>query len=86
SAVPPTSETPPGLWTATTAGLARGMMDLGTTPTPTGTPVASSPPTSDLYSSPGTVLSPTPVPTSTEPPAPTKDVPSLGTLAVASSL
>ncbi|KFP61747.1 hypothetical protein N322_06394, partial [Cariama cristata] len=92
SLVPPTLETAPGLRTANTAGLARGTMDLGAAPSPTGVAASSSSssfPTSDLYSSPGTVLSPTPVlmsPSTTQPPALTKDVPSLGTLAMASSL
>uniref|UniRef100_A0A8C8BHU6 Prostate androgen-regulated mucin-like protein 1 n=1 Tax=Otus sunia TaxID=257818 RepID=A0A8C8BHU6_9STRI len=92
SLVPPTLETTPGLRTANTASLARSMMDLGTAPSPTGIPASSSSsslPTSDLYSSPGIVLSPTPVlmsPGTTQPPALTKDIPSLGTLAMASSL
>ncbi|KFV56230.1 hypothetical protein N341_08393, partial [Tyto alba] len=90
SSVPPTLETAPGLWTANTASFTRGRMDLGAAPSPTGTPASSSSvPTSDLYSSPGMLLSPTPVlmsPGTTQPPALTKDIPSLGTLAVASSL
>ncbi|XP_075006739.1 prostate androgen-regulated mucin-like protein 1 [Calonectris borealis] len=96
SSVPSTLETAPGLRTANTASLARGTMDLGATPSPTGIPASSSSSsssssllTSDPYSSPGTVLSPTPVlvsPGTTQPPALTKDVPSLGTLAMASSL
>ncbi|XP_010573833.1 PREDICTED: prostate androgen-regulated mucin-like protein 1 [Haliaeetus leucocephalus] len=69
-------------------------MDLGAAPTPTGIPASSSSfssslPTSHLYSSPATVLSPTPIlmsPGTTQPPMLTKDVPSLGTLAMASSL
>ncbi|KFO11775.1 hypothetical protein N312_05925, partial [Balearica regulorum gibbericeps] len=92
TSVLPTLETASGLRTANTASLARGTMDLGTAPRPTGIPASpssSSLPTSDRYSSPGTVLSPTPVlksPGITQPPAPTKDVSSLGTLAMASSL
>ncbi|KFM09757.1 hypothetical protein AS27_09060, partial [Aptenodytes forsteri] len=92
SSVPPTLETAPGLRTANTASLASGTMDLGAAPSPTGIPASfssSSLPTSDLYSSPGTVLSPAPVlmsPSTTQPPALTKGVPSLGTLAMASSL
>ncbi|KFQ14000.1 hypothetical protein N330_10954, partial [Leptosomus discolor] len=92
SSVPPTLETAPGLRTANTASLARGTMDLGAASSPTGIPASSSSsslPTSDLYSSPGTVLSPAHVLTSpgtTQPPMLTKEVPSLGTLAVASSL
>ncbi|XP_050752377.1 prostate androgen-regulated mucin-like protein 1 [Gymnogyps californianus] len=92
SSVPPTLETTPGLRTANTANLARGTMDLGAASSPTGIPASSSSsslPTSNLYSSPGTVLSPTPVlmsPGTTQPPALTKDIPSLGTLAKASSL
>ncbi|KFR17010.1 hypothetical protein N306_09936, partial [Opisthocomus hoazin] len=92
SSRPPTLDTDPGLRTANTASLARGTTDLGAAPSPTGIP-ASSPssslPTGDLNSSPGMVLSPTPVlmsPHTTQPPALTKDVPSLETLAVASSL
>ncbi|KAM6361381.1 prostate androgen-regulated mucin-like protein 1 [Alca torda] len=89
SLVPPTLETAPGLWTANTATLARGTMDLGAAASPTAIPASSSSlPTSDLYSS-GTVLSPTPVltsPSTTQPPALTKEFPSLGTLAMASSL
>ncbi|XP_029884963.1 prostate androgen-regulated mucin-like protein 1 [Aquila chrysaetos chrysaetos] len=93
SSVPPTSETAPGLRTANTASLARGTTDLGAAPSPTGIPASSSSSsslaTSHRYSSPATVLSPTPVLTSpgtTQPPTLTEDVPSLGTLAVASSL
>ncbi|KAK2546101.1 prostate androgen-regulated mucin-like protein 1 [Columba livia] len=92
SSVPPTSETAPGPRTANTASLARGTTDMGASPSPTGVPASSSSslPTSDLHSSPGTVLSPTPVvltsPDTTQPPALTEDVPSLGTLAMASSL
>ncbi|XP_054681357.1 prostate androgen-regulated mucin-like protein 1 [Grus americana] len=93
SSVPPTLETASGLRTANTASLARGTMDLGTALSPTGIPASSSSsstlPTSEGYSSPGTVLSPTPVlksPGITQPPAPTKDVSSLGTLAMSSSL
>ncbi|KAM6120173.1 prostate androgen-regulated mucin-like protein 1 [Pterocles gutturalis] len=90
TSMPPTLETAPGLRTANSASLARGTTDLGAAPSPTGIPASSSSlPTSDLHSSPGTVLSPTPVfvsPSTTQPPALMKDVPSLGTLAVASSL
>ncbi|XP_068260023.1 prostate androgen-regulated mucin-like protein 1 [Nyctibius grandis] len=92
SLVPPTLDTAPGLRTANTASLARGTTDLGAAPSPTGTPASSSSsslPTGDLYTSPGTALDPTPVlmsPSTTQPPARTKDVPSLGTLAMASSL
>ncbi|KFZ66239.1 hypothetical protein N338_10002, partial [Podiceps cristatus] len=91
SSVPPALETAPGLRTANTASLARGTTDLGAAPSPTGIPASSSSsvPASDLYSSPGTVLSPATVlmsPGTTQPPALTKDVPSLGTLAMASSL
>ncbi|XP_049671339.1 prostate androgen-regulated mucin-like protein 1 [Accipiter gentilis] len=93
SSVPPTLETAPGLRTANTASLARGTMDLGAAPSPTGIPASSSSSsslaTSHLYSSPATVLSPTPVlmsPGTTQPPTLTKDVPSLGTQAMASSL
>ncbi|KAM6136468.1 prostate androgen-regulated mucin-like protein 1 [Phoenicopterus ruber ruber] len=90
SLVPPTLEAAPGLRTANTASLARGTTDLGAAPSPTGIPASSSSiPASDLYSSPGTVLSPTTVlmsPSTTQPPALTKDVASLGTLAMASSL
>ncbi|KFW10815.1 hypothetical protein N326_07267, partial [Eurypyga helias] len=92
SLVPPTLETALGPRTANTASLARGTMDLGAASSPTGVP-ASSPssslPTSDLYSSPRMVLPPTPVlmsPGTTQPPALTKDIPSRGTLAMASSL
>ncbi|KAM7113680.1 prostate androgen-regulated mucin-like protein 1 [Ciconia maguari] len=94
SSVPPTLETTPSLRTANTASLARSTMDLGAAPSHVGIPASSSSsssplPTSNLYSSPGTVLSPTPVlmsPSTTQPPALTKDIPSLGTVAVASSL
>ncbi|XP_054058898.1 prostate androgen-regulated mucin-like protein 1 [Rissa tridactyla] len=91
SSVPPTLETAPGLRTANTATLARGTMDLGAAASPTRIPASSSSslPTSDLYSSTGTVLSPTPVltnPRTTQPPTPTKEFPSLGTVAMASSL
>ncbi|KAM6072863.1 prostate androgen-regulated mucin-like protein 1 [Theristicus caerulescens] len=92
SSVPPTLETAPGLRTANTASLARGTMDLRAAPSPTGAPASSSSsslPASNPYSSPGMVLSPTPVlvsPSTTQLPALTKDVPSLGTLAMASSL
>ncbi|KFR03032.1 hypothetical protein Y956_11987, partial [Nipponia nippon] len=90
SSVPPILETAPGLRTANTASLARGVMDLGAAPSPIGIPASSSSiPTSDPYSSPGMVLSPTPVlmsPGTTQLPAQTKDVPSLGTLSMMSSL
>ncbi|KFQ65988.1 hypothetical protein N334_03834, partial [Pelecanus crispus] len=93
SSVPPTLETAPALRTANTASLARGTMELGAAPSPTGIPASSSSssslPTSDLYSPPRMVLSPTPVlmsPSTTRPPALTEDIPSLGTLAMASSL
>ncbi|KAM6301369.1 prostate androgen-regulated mucin-like protein 1 [Aegotheles albertisi] len=87
SLVPSTLDTAPGLWTANTASLARGTTDLGAAPSPTSIPASSSLPTTNLYSSPTTVLSPTPVLVSPGTIQPlTKDVPSLGTLAVASSL
>ncbi|PKU38179.1 prostate androgen-regulated mucin-like protein 1 [Limosa lapponica baueri] len=94
SLVPPILETAPGLRTANTATLARGTMDLGAAASPTSIPASSSSsssslPTSDLYSSTGMVLSPTSVlvsPSTTQPPALTKEFPSLGTLAMASSL
>ncbi|KAM7053063.1 prostate androgen-regulated mucin-like protein 1 [Acridotheres tristis] len=92
SSVPPTLETAPALRTANTASLARSTMDLGAASSPTGTAAPSPPsslPTSDPRSPPGTGLSPTPVlvsPGATQPPLLTKDVPSLGTLAMASSL
>ncbi|XP_039407537.1 prostate androgen-regulated mucin-like protein 1 [Corvus cornix cornix] len=89
---PPTLETSPTLRTANTASLARSMMDLGAASSPTGTAAPSPPsslPTSDPSSPPRMGLSPTPVlvsPGATQPPLLTKDVPSLGTLAMASSL
>ncbi|KFZ59727.1 hypothetical protein N321_06990, partial [Antrostomus carolinensis] len=94
SSVLPTLDTAPGLWTENTASLARGTVELGTAPSPVDIPASSSSsssslPASDLYSSPGIVLSPTPVlmgPDTNQPPALTKDDPSLGTLAMASSL
>ncbi|KFO80056.1 hypothetical protein N303_14697, partial [Cuculus canorus] len=90
SLAPPTLETAPGLRTANTASLARGMMDLGAAPSPTDTPASSSfLPTSNMHSSTGAILSLTPVlvsPGTTQPPTLTKDIPSLETLAVASSL
>ncbi|KAM4781282.1 prostate androgen-regulated mucin-like protein 1 [Cyanocitta cristata] len=92
SPVPPTLETAPALWTANTASLARSTMDLGAASSPTGTAApspSSSLPTSDLSSPSRMGLSPTPVlvsPGATQPPLLTKDVPSLGTLAMASSL
>ncbi|XP_032916386.1 prostate androgen-regulated mucin-like protein 1 [Catharus ustulatus] len=88
----PTLESAPALRTANTASLARSTMDLGAASSPTGTAALSPPsslPTSDPHSPPGTGLSPTPVlmsPGATQPPLLTKDVPSLGTLAMASSL
>ncbi|KAM6346270.1 prostate androgen-regulated mucin-like protein 1 [Podargus strigoides] len=90
--VSPTLDPAPGHWTANSTILARGTTDLGAVPRPTGVPASSSSSsltTNHLNSSPGTVLSPTPVLTSpgtTQPPALTKDIPSLGTLAMASSL
>ncbi|XP_030305434.1 prostate androgen-regulated mucin-like protein 1 [Calypte anna] len=89
TSVPPTLDSAPALWTASTATLSRGTTDLGTAPSPTPAPASSSNPTTELLSTPGTVLSPTPFLTSpgtTRPPALTKDVPSQGTMAVASSL
>ncbi|KAM9030480.1 prostate androgen-regulated mucin-like protein 1 [Ara ararauna] len=86
SSMPTTLETAPSLRTANTEDMTRGMMDLGAAPNTTGIAASSSSlPTSD----PGTVLSPTPVlmsPTTTQPPVLTKDVPSLGTLPMVSSL
>ncbi|KFQ41820.1 hypothetical protein N333_09383, partial [Nestor notabilis] len=86
SSVPTTLETAPSLWTANTADMARGTMDLGAGPNTTGIAASSSSlPTSD----PGTVLSPSPVlmsPSTTQPPVLTKDVPSLGTQPMVSSL
>ncbi|XP_041252774.1 prostate androgen-regulated mucin-like protein 1 [Onychostruthus taczanowskii] len=89
SAVPPDVPAPR---TAHAAGLARSTTDVGAAPSPSGLAVPSPP--SSLTSShpaspPGTGLSPTPVlasPAATRPPLPPEDVPSLGTLAVASSL
>uniref|UniRef100_A0A8B9CTZ8 Uncharacterized protein n=1 Tax=Anser brachyrhynchus TaxID=132585 RepID=A0A8B9CTZ8_9AVES len=89
SSVPPALETTPGPRTAHNDSVEGGTMDLGTTPSPTGTPApsSSSPRSSTPYSSPGTVLSPPTVPSSTtQSPMPMKDVPSPGTMAVASSL
>ncbi|XP_062348948.1 prostate androgen-regulated mucin-like protein 1 [Cinclus cinclus] len=92
ASVPPTLETAPALRTANTASLARSTMDLGAASSPTAAAAPSPPsslPTSDPYSPPGTGLSPTPVlvsPGTTQPPLLTKDVPSLGTPAMASSL
>ncbi|XP_032542959.1 prostate androgen-regulated mucin-like protein 1 [Chiroxiphia lanceolata] len=86
--VPPTSETAPAHRTANPASLARSTVDLGAASSPTGTAASSSSaslPTGD----PDAVLSPTPVlasPGTTQPPMLTEDVPSLGTLAMASSL
>ncbi|TRZ18675.1 hypothetical protein HGM15179_008428 [Zosterops borbonicus] len=92
SSVPSGSEAAPALRTADTASLARSTVDLGAAPSPTDTAAPSppsSPPTSVPPSPPGVALSPTPVlvsPGPTQPPLPPKDVPSLATLAVASSL
>nr|XP_030128009.3 prostate androgen-regulated mucin-like protein 1 [Taeniopygia guttata] len=92
SSVPPTSEAAPAPRTANTASLARSTVDLGTASSPTDTAVPSPPsslPTSDPTSPPGMGPSPTPIrvsPAATQPPLLTKDVPSLGTLAMASSL
>ncbi|KAM4900540.1 prostate androgen-regulated mucin-like protein 1 [Sylvia borin] len=92
SSVPPTSETAPALRTAHTAGLARSTTDLGAAPSPTDTAAPSPPsslPAGVPSSPPGVALSPTPVlasPAATQPPLLPKDVPSLGTLAMASSL
>ncbi|XP_054248402.1 prostate androgen-regulated mucin-like protein 1 [Indicator indicator] len=89
--VPSTLETSPELWTANTASLTRGTTQLGAASSLPGVPASpsSSLPTTDLYSSPGTFLSPTPVllnPSTTQTPALTKDVPPVGTMAMASSL
>ncbi|XP_064006478.1 prostate androgen-regulated mucin-like protein 1 [Pogoniulus pusillus] len=91
SLVPSTSETTPDLWTANATSSTRGTTDLGAAPSPQGIPASpsSSLPTADLYSSPGTFLSPTPVlmkPSTTQTPVLTKDVPSVGTMPVASGL
>ncbi|XP_040411388.1 LOW QUALITY PROTEIN: prostate androgen-regulated mucin-like protein 1 [Cygnus olor] len=89
SSVPPALETAPGPRTAHNVSVEGGTTDLGTPPSPTGTPSpsSSSPRSSTPYSSPGTVLSPPTVPSSTtQSPMPMKDVPSPGTMAVASSL
>ncbi|KAM4671720.1 prostate androgen-regulated mucin-like protein 1 [Amazona ochrocephala] len=86
SSMPTTLETAPSLRTANTADMTRGMMDLGAAPNTTGIAASSS---SLPTSNPGTVLSPTPVlmsPTTTQPPVLTKDVPSLETLPMVSSL
>ncbi|XP_015716729.1 prostate androgen-regulated mucin-like protein 1 [Coturnix japonica] len=84
SSVPPTLETVLSPWTAHSS-LARGTTDLGTNPSPVGTPASfssSSPDSSTLHSSPGTaLLSPA---ISTQPSALMKDVPSPGTMAVSS--
>ncbi|XP_071411539.1 prostate androgen-regulated mucin-like protein 1 [Pithys albifrons albifrons] len=90
SSVPPTLETAPAPRTANPAGLARSTTDLGAaSPGPTGTAASASPSTSIPTDDPDSVLSPTPVlasPGTTQPPLLSKDVPSLGTLAMASSL
>uniref|UniRef100_A0A8C3J896 Prostate androgen-regulated mucin-like protein 1 n=1 Tax=Calidris pygmaea TaxID=425635 RepID=A0A8C3J896_9CHAR len=93
SLVPTILQTASDLRTANTATLARGTTDLGAAASPTGIPASSSSssslPTSDLSLSTGTVLSLTSVLTSlstTQPPELTKEFPSLGTLAMASSL
>ncbi|XP_072192459.1 prostate androgen-regulated mucin-like protein 1 [Excalfactoria chinensis] len=85
SSVPPTLETVLSPWTAHSS-LARGTTDLGTNPSPVGTPASfsSSPDSSTLHSSPGTALLSPAIPT--QPPTLMKDVPSPGALAVASSL
>uniref|UniRef100_G1NS98 Prostate androgen-regulated mucin-like protein 1 n=2 Tax=Meleagris gallopavo TaxID=9103 RepID=G1NS98_MELGA len=86
SSVPPTLETVLSPWTAHSS-MARGTTDLGTNPSPVGMPASfspSSPHGSTLHSSPGTALLSPAIPT--QPPALMKDVPSPGTLAVASSL
>ncbi|RLV96720.1 hypothetical protein DV515_00012527 [Chloebia gouldiae] len=92
SSLPPASEAAPAPRTANTASLARSTVDLGAASSPTDTVVPSPPsslPTSNPTSPPGMGPSPTPVrvsPAATQPPLLTKDVPSLGTLAMASSL
>ncbi|XP_039921485.1 prostate androgen-regulated mucin-like protein 1 [Hirundo rustica] len=90
--VPPTWGTAPALRTPSTASLARSTMDLGAAASPADAAAPSPPsslPTSGPFSPPGVASTPTPVlasPGATRPPPLTKDVPSLGTLAVASSL
>ncbi|XP_021249998.1 prostate androgen-regulated mucin-like protein 1 isoform X2 [Numida meleagris] len=86
SSVPPTLETVLSPWTAH-ASVTRGTTDVGTNPSPVGTPASfssSSPHSSTLHSSPGTALLSPAIPT--QPLALTKDIPSPGMLAVASSL
>uniref|UniRef100_A0A493TNZ0 Prostate androgen-regulated mucin-like protein 1 n=1 Tax=Anas platyrhynchos platyrhynchos TaxID=8840 RepID=A0A493TNZ0_ANAPP len=88
SSVPPALETAPSPRTVHNASVEGGTTDLGTPPSPTGTPTpfSSSPRSSTPYSSPGTVLSPPTVPSSTtQSPVPMKTVPSPGTMAVAST-
>ncbi|XP_053797166.1 prostate androgen-regulated mucin-like protein 1 [Vidua chalybeata] len=90
--VPAASEAAPAPRTANAASLARSTTDLGAASSPADAAVPSPPsslPTSEPTSPPGMGLSPTPVlvsPAATQPPLLTKDVPSLGTLAMASSL
>ncbi|XP_063271242.1 prostate androgen-regulated mucin-like protein 1 [Prinia subflava] len=92
SAVPPTAGTAPAPRTASTGSPAGSTEELGAASSPTGTaapPPRSALPTSEPRSPPGVALSPTPVlvsPGATQPPLLAKDVPSLGTLAMASSL
>ncbi|XP_037991493.1 prostate androgen-regulated mucin-like protein 1 [Motacilla alba alba] len=92
SSVPPASEAAPAPRTANPASLARSTADLGTAASPTDLAVPSPPtslPSSQPTSPPGLGPSPTPVlesPAATQPPPLPKDVPSLGTLAMASSL
>ncbi|XP_065592487.1 prostate androgen-regulated mucin-like protein 1 [Cyrtonyx montezumae] len=86
SSVLPTLEKVLSPWTAHSS-VARGMTDVGTNPSPVGTPASfssSSPHSSTLHSSPGTALLSPAIPT--QPLELTKDVPSPGMLAVASSL
>ncbi|XP_021387246.2 prostate androgen-regulated mucin-like protein 1 [Lonchura striata] len=86
--VPPASEAAPAPWTANTASLAGSTEDLGAASSPTDTAMPSPPsslPTHDPTSPPGMGPSPTPMsPAATQ--LLSKDVPSLGTLAMASSL
>ncbi|XP_074398000.1 prostate androgen-regulated mucin-like protein 1 [Zonotrichia albicollis] len=89
SSVPAAPEAPR---TANPAGVARSTLDLGAAASPTELAVPSpapSLPSSQPTSPPGTGPSPTPVlesPAMTQPPLLAKDVPSLGTLAMAPSL
>ncbi|OXB58884.1 hypothetical protein ASZ78_012728, partial [Callipepla squamata] len=86
SSVLPSLETVLSPWTAHPS-VARGTTDVGTNPSPVGTPASfssSSPHSSTPHSSPGTALLSTAIPT--QPLELTKDVPSPGMLAVASSL